>query len=54
MNSLQSFDALVSPVAPTTAWKLGEKDNDPLSMYKSDVMTVNLNLAGKLPTSLCN
>lgn len=47
MSSLQSFDALISPVAPTAAWKLGEKIDDPLSMYKSDIMTVNINLAGK-------
>ncbi len=47
VSSLESFDALVSPVAPTAAWKLGEKIDDPLSMYKSDIMTVNLNLAGK-------
>ena len=47
MSSLQSYDALISPVAPTAAWKLGEKIDDPLSMYKSDIMTVNLNLAGK-------
>lgn len=45
--ALSNFDALVSPTAPSTAWKLGEVIDDPLSMYKSDIMTVNLNLAGK-------
>ena len=47
VSSLQKFDALVSPVSPMTAWKLGEVIDDPLTMYKSDVMTVNLNLAGQ-------
>jgi len=40
------FDALVSPVAPSVAFKLGEKTEDPLSMYLSDVFTVTVNAAG--------
>ncbi len=39
-------DLLVSPTAPTTAFKLGEKTGDPLTMYKSDVCTIPVNLAG--------
>jgi aspartyl-tRNA(Asn)/glutamyl-tRNA(Gln) amidotransferase subunit A len=39
-------DVLVCPTTPTTAFKAGEKTNDPLSMYLSDLMTIPVNLAG--------
>ncbi len=39
-------DAVISPVAPTTAFKIGEKCNDPLQMYLTDIYTVSANLAG--------
>jgi aspartyl-tRNA(Asn)/glutamyl-tRNA(Gln) amidotransferase subunit A len=39
-------DVIAAPVAPTTAFKLGEKTDDPLQMYLEDVFTVPLNLAG--------
>ena len=39
-------DIIVGPTAPTTAFKLGEKSSDPLSMYLSDIYTVPVNLAG--------
>ena len=39
-------DVLVSPAAPTTAFRLGEKVNDPLAMYLNDVTTIPANLAG--------
>jgi aspartyl-tRNA(Asn)/glutamyl-tRNA(Gln) amidotransferase subunit A len=39
-------DLLVAPTAPTTAFRLGEKLADPLSMYLSDVLTISVNLAG--------
>lgn len=39
-------DVLVCPTSPTTAFKAGEKVNDPLSMYLSDLMTIPVNLAG--------
>ena len=39
-------DVLVSPTAPTTAWKLGEKLDDPLAMWLSDVTTIPVNMAG--------
>lgn len=45
-RALASADALLLPVAPTTAYRLGEKTSDPLAMYKGDLMTVNINLAG--------
>lgn len=39
-------DILITPTAPTTAFKAGEKTADPLSMYLSDLMTIPVNLAG--------
>lgn len=39
-------DLLITPTTPTTAFKLGEKSNDPLQMYLSDIYTVSANLAG--------
>lgn len=44
--ALQQYDALLCPAAPTPAYRLGEKVTDPLAMYKGDLMTINLNLAG--------
>jgi aspartyl-tRNA(Asn)/glutamyl-tRNA(Gln) amidotransferase subunit A len=41
-----SFDVLVSPVTPTTAFGMGENTDDPMKMYLSDVMTVGVSLAG--------
>jgi len=40
------YDVLLSPTTPTTAFRLGEKSGDPLTMYMSDVCTVPINLAG--------
>ncbi|AZA13363.1 Asp-tRNA(Asn)/Glu-tRNA(Gln) amidotransferase subunit GatA [Corynebacterium choanae] len=45
-------DVLVSPTTPTTAFKLGEKVNDPLAMYNFDLCTLPLNLAGVCGMSL--
>ncbi len=45
-KAFQSCDLLLTPVAPTTAPKLGESLSDPLQMYLSDVYTVSVNLAG--------
>ncbi|KKQ28938.1 MAG: aspartyl/glutamyl-tRNA amidotransferase subunit A [Candidatus Levybacteria bacterium RIFCSPLOWO2_12_FULL_37_14] len=45
-DAFQKVDALISPVCPTLPWKLGEKINDPIKMYMSDVLTVTANLAG--------
>ncbi|RJQ42230.1 MAG: Asp-tRNA(Asn)/Glu-tRNA(Gln) amidotransferase subunit GatA [Gaiellales bacterium] len=40
------YDLLVSPTTPTTAFRLGEKTGDPLTMYMSDICTIPVNLAG--------
>ena len=45
-KAFASYDVLVAPVAPTTAFRIGEKTDDPLAMYLGDVCTVAVNLAG--------
>lgn len=45
-EAYQKVDVLVSPATPTTAFRLGEKVDDPLSMYLFDLCTLPLNLAG--------
>ncbi|TKW06894.1 hypothetical protein SEVIR_7G270900v4 [Setaria viridis] len=45
-DALERYDILISPAAPSAAYKIGEKINDPLAMYAGDIMTVNVNLAG--------
>ncbi len=45
-KAFESVDVLVCPTSPTTAFKAGEKTDDPLSMYLSDLMTIPVNLAG--------
>jgi len=45
-NAFKNVDVLVSPTAPTTAFKAGEKTADPISMYLNDLMTIPVNLAG--------
>jgi len=45
-KSWQRCDLLISPVTPTPAWKKGEKVNNPLAMYLSDIYTLSTNLAG--------
>src|SRR3954466_7369725 len=42
----ERFDVLLSPTAPTTAFELGAKTDNPLAMYMSDVCTIPSNLAG--------
>ena len=44
--AFEQVDVLFSPTAPTTAWRLGEKTDDPLAMYLEDVCTIPANLAG--------
>ncbi|KAJ9686042.1 hypothetical protein PVL29_015093 [Vitis rotundifolia] len=44
--ALNENDILISPAAPSPAYSIGEKKNDPLAMYAGDIMTVNVNLAG--------
>jgi aspartyl-tRNA(Asn)/glutamyl-tRNA(Gln) amidotransferase subunit A len=45
-RAFEEVDALISPTSPVTAFKLGEKVNDPLAMYLVDVLTLPCNLAG--------
>ena len=45
-NAFGKADVLVSPTAPTTAFKIGEKANDPIAMYLNDIATIPTNLAG--------
>ncbi|MCZ6636150.1 MAG: Asp-tRNA(Asn)/Glu-tRNA(Gln) amidotransferase subunit GatA [bacterium] len=45
-TAFQSCDLLASPVSPTPAFQVGEKIDDPLQMYLSDIYTVSVNLAG--------
>jgi aspartyl-tRNA(Asn)/glutamyl-tRNA(Gln) amidotransferase subunit A len=52
LNAFETVDALLTPVAPTPAFALGEKVNDPLQMYLSDIYTIPVNLAGTCAMSL--
>lgn len=45
-KAFEKVDFLAAPVSPGTAFKIGEKINDPLAMYKEDLLTVPLNIAG--------
>jgi aspartyl-tRNA(Asn)/glutamyl-tRNA(Gln) amidotransferase subunit A len=45
-EAFRKVDALVTPTSPTAAFRLGEKSNDPLSMYLADIYTVTADLAG--------
>jgi len=45
-NVFKEFDCVLTPTSPTPAFKIGEKLNDPLSMYLSDIFTIPVNLAG--------
>ncbi|MGG1572585.1 Asp-tRNA(Asn)/Glu-tRNA(Gln) amidotransferase subunit GatA [Fictibacillus sp. NRS-1165] len=40
------YDVIIGPTTPTTAFKIGEKTNDPLTMYANDILTIPVNLAG--------
>jgi aspartyl-tRNA(Asn)/glutamyl-tRNA(Gln) amidotransferase subunit A len=42
----KKYDVIIGPTAPTTAFKIGEKVNDPLTMYLEDICTIPVNLAG--------
>jgi len=45
-QAFEKYDALVTPTSPTVAFKLGEKIEDPMQMYLSDVCTLPINIAG--------
>ena len=51
-EAFKDVDAIVTPTSPSVAWKLGEKFNDPLTMYLSDIYTISMNLAGVPALSL--
>ena len=45
-NIFQKVDAILTPSTPSSAFKIGDKSNDPVSMYLNDIFTVPVNLAG--------
>lgn len=46
LETLNQVDALITPVSPSAAFKIGEKADDPLQMYLMDIFTISANLAG--------
>ncbi|MBI3850662.1 MAG: Asp-tRNA(Asn)/Glu-tRNA(Gln) amidotransferase subunit GatA [Verrucomicrobia bacterium] len=46
LKAFDQVDAIVTPTTPTAAFKVGEKSDDPLQMYLSDIFTISCNLAG--------
>ncbi|MEH6456223.1 MAG: Asp-tRNA(Asn)/Glu-tRNA(Gln) amidotransferase subunit GatA [Cocleimonas sp.] len=57
-KAFEQVDVIMGPVAPDTAFKLGEKTSDPISMYLGDIYTIALNLAGlpgmSIPAGMAN
>ena len=51
-KAFEKVDAIFTPVSPTTAFKFGEKTDNPLTMYLSDIFSVSINLAGLPALSL--
>ena len=51
-EAFSQVDVIASPVAPTTAFKIGDKSDDPLAMYLSDIYTISANLSGICAMSL--
>lgn len=51
-DAFKQCDVIMGPVAPNTAWKIGEKSNDPVQMYLEDIYTLSANLAGLPAMSL--
>jgi aspartyl-tRNA(Asn)/glutamyl-tRNA(Gln) amidotransferase subunit A len=52
LQAFEKVDAIVTPTTPTAAFKIGEKSDDPLQMYLSDIFTISCNLAGICGLSL--
>jgi aspartyl-tRNA(Asn)/glutamyl-tRNA(Gln) amidotransferase subunit A len=50
--AFEKVDVLISPTAPTTAFKIGDKVDDPIAMYLNDIATIPVNLAGNAAMSL--
>lgn len=57
-KAFEQVDVIMGPTAPTTAFKIGEKTNDPVTMYLSDIYTIAVNLAGlpgmSIPVGMAN
>ena len=57
-EAFQRYDALITPTSPTVPFKIGQKVDDPLQMYLSDVCTLPINIAGipglSVPAGFCN
>jgi aspartyl-tRNA(Asn)/glutamyl-tRNA(Gln) amidotransferase subunit A len=57
-QAFEKYDFLVGPVAPMTAFKIGERTDDPLKMYLTDIMTVAANMSGNpsvsVPSGMAN
>jgi aspartyl-tRNA(Asn)/glutamyl-tRNA(Gln) amidotransferase subunit A len=51
-RAYEKVDLLVSPTSPTTAFRIGERTDDPLTMYLSDICTIPSNLAGACAISI--
>ena len=51
-KTFEKFDAIISPTAPILPFKIGEKVDNPLAMYMSDILTVSVNLAGTCALSV--
>ncbi len=45
-QAFEQVDAILTPTSPTPAFKQGERNEDPIAMYLSDVFTISVNLAG--------
>jgi len=58
LRAFEQVDVIMGPTAPSVAFKLGEKADDPVSMYLSDIYTIAVNLAGlpaiSVPAGFCN
>jgi aspartyl-tRNA(Asn)/glutamyl-tRNA(Gln) amidotransferase subunit A len=52
LEAFEKVDAIITPTSPTAAFKIGEKTDDPLQMYLSDIFTISCNLAGICGLSL--
>ncbi|HEY7745126.1 MAG TPA: Asp-tRNA(Asn)/Glu-tRNA(Gln) amidotransferase subunit GatA [Desulfuromonadales bacterium] len=52
LEAFNQVDVILTPVAPTPAFRLGEKSGDPLQMYLSDIFTIPVNLAGTCAMSV--
>ena len=52
LKAFETVDAILTPTTPTAAFKIGEKSDDPMQMYLSDIFTISCNLAGNCGLSI--